>query len=98
MNFQSVFNENTDENNVLKALADLYASLSGINKPYVASHKLQRALPSGTFVQQQDVSEFWQYLSSEFAQVGLRKRTTTLPAIFLGVQYAIQWNVLNAGT
>lgn len=76
LNFQSVFNENTDENNVLKALADLYASLSGINKPYVASHKLQRALPSSTFGsgQQQDVSEFWQYLSSEFAQVGLEKK------------------------
>ena len=75
LHFNSVFNDRNAENNVVKALADLYASLSGIDKPYVASHKLQRALPSGTFGsgQQQDVSEFWQYLSSEFSQIGLEK-------------------------
>ena len=68
--------EDVEDNSVIRALADLYAALSGIDKPYIASHQLQKALPSGTFGsgQQQDVSEFWQYISSEFGKVGVLKK------------------------
>ena len=70
------FPKDREDNPVIPALADLYAALSGIDKPYVASHQLQKALPSGTFGsgQQQDVSEFWQYISSEFAKWGVQER------------------------
>ena len=67
------FLKDSEDNPVIPALADLYAALSGIDKPYVASHQLQKALPSGTFGsgQQQDVSEFWQYISGEFSKAGV---------------------------
>ena len=67
------FLKDPEDNPVIPALADLYAALSGIDKPYVASHQLQKALPSGTFGsgQQQDVSEFWQYISGEFSKAGV---------------------------
>ena len=60
---------NSAADTVVSALADLFAKMTGADKPSVASHDLQRALPSDSFGSgmQQDVSEFWDYLSNQFS-------------------------------
>ncbi|KAG1711757.1 hypothetical protein DVH05_009000 [Phytophthora capsici] len=85
-------NGTTSEGNVVSTIQDLFAQMTASQRPYLATHALQRCLP-GEFKngRQQDTSDFAHFLIDSLSQQLSQHESTTddIPSIFGGHQATI---------
>ncbi|KAG6964894.1 hypothetical protein JG687_00005699 [Phytophthora cactorum] len=85
-------NGTTSGGNVVATIQDLFAQMTASQRPYLASHALQRCLPTEfKNGRQQDTSDFAHFLIDSFSQQLSRHEDTTddIPSIFGGHQATI---------
>ncbi|KAG3240055.1 hypothetical protein PI124_g15029 [Phytophthora idaei] len=85
-------NGTTSGGNVVATIQDLFAQMTASQRPYLATHALQRCLPTEfKNGRQQDTSDFAHFLIDSFSQQLSRHEDTTddIPSIFGGHQAMI---------